>query len=234
MPFLGTVVDVFAIIIGGLLGLGFGKRLTEHYQETMLKACGLSIFFIGVGGVVSKMLVFSDGGFTTEGAVMMASSLTLGALIGEALDIDGKMASFGRWLKKKTGSHDDNSFVSGFVNGAMAVLGPINEVIMHDESVLFAKSILDLILILLMTLTNGKGCIFSFIPVFIVQGLVTVLAGFLSPVMTADAVSALSLVGSVLIATLGINMVWDKSIRVSNMFPSVVIAVIWAALEEML
>ena len=172
---------------------------------------------------------------------MMASSLTLGALIGEALDIDGKMASFGRWLKKKTGSHDDNSFVSGFVNaslvvsiGAMAVLGPINEVIMHDESVLFAKSILDLILILLMTLTNGKGCIFSFIPVFIVQGLVTVLAGFLSPVMTADAVSALSLVGSVLIATLGINMVWDKSICVSNMFPSVVIAVIWAALEEML
>lgn len=241
MPFLGTIVDVFAIIIGGLLGLCFGKRLTEHYQETMLKACGLSIFFIGVGGVVSKMLVFSDGGFTTEGAVMMASSLTLGALIGEALDIDGKMAAFGHWLKKKTGSHDDNSFISGFVNaslvvsiGAMAVLGPINEVIMHDESVLFAKSILDLILILLMTLTNGKGCIFSFIPVFIVQGLVTVLAGFLSPVMTADAVNALSLVGSVLIATLGINMVWDRSIRVSNMFPSVVIAVIWAALEEML
>ena len=76
--------------------------------------------------------------------------------------------------------------------------------------------------------------VLQFIPVFIVQGLVTVLAGFLSPVMTADAVNALSLVGSVLIATLGINMVWDKSIRVSNMFPSVVIAVIWAALEEML
>ena len=241
MPFLGTVVDALAIIIGGFLGLTFGKKLTEHYQETMLKACGLSIFFIGVGGVVSKMLISSDSGFSTGGAVMMASSLTLGALIGEALDIDGKMVKFGEWLKKKTGSHDDNSFVSGFVNaslvvsiGAMAVLGPINEVISHDESVLFAKSILDLILILLMTLTNGKGCIFSFIPVVLVQGMVTVLASLISPVMTASAINALSLVGSVLIATLGINMVWDKSIRVSNMFPSVIVAVIWALVEQMI
>ena len=241
MPFLGTVVDAFAIIIGGFLGLTFGKKLTEHYQETMLKACGLSIFFIGVGGVVSKMLISSDSGFSTGGAVMMASSLTLGALIGEALDIDGKMVKFGEWLKKKTGSHDDNSFVSGFVNaslvvsiGAMAVLGPINEVISHDESVLFAKSILDLILILLMTLTNGKGCIFSFIPVVLVQGMVTVLASLISPVMTASAINALSLVGSVLIATLGINMVWDKSIRVSNMFPSVIVAVIWTLVEQMI
>ena len=241
MPFFGTVVDAFAIIIGGFLGLTFGKKLTEHYQETMLKACGLSIFFIGVGGVVSKMLISSDSGFSTGGAVMMASSLTLGALIGEALDIDGKMVKFGEWLKRKTGSHDDNSFVSGFVNaslvvsiGAMAVLGPINEVISHDESVLFAKSILDLILILLMTLTNGKGCIFSFIPVVLVQGMVTVLASLISPVMTASAINALSLVGSVLIATLGINMVWDKSIRVSNMFPSVIVAVIWALVEQMI
>ena len=97
-----------------------------------------------------------------------------------------------------------------------------------DSSVLFAKSILDLILVLLMTLTHGRGCIFSFIPVVIVQGIITVLAGLIKPVMTHEAISALSLVGSVLIATLGINMVWDKHIRVSNLFPSVVVAVIWA------
>lgn len=235
----GTLIDAAAIIVGGLLGLTIGKRLTAHYQETMLKACGLSILFIGIGGAVSGMLVLSESGFSTSGAVMMASSLTLGALVGEALDIDGRMNEFGKWLKKKTGSHDDNSFVTAFVNaslvvsiGAMAVLGPINEAISGDESVLFAKSILDLILILLMTLTNGKGCIFSFIPVVIIQGLVTILAGFLKPVMTESAIRALGLVGSVLIASLGINMVMDKNIRVSNMFPSIVIAVIWALVED--
>lgn len=241
MPFLGTIIDAVAIIAGGFLGLLFGRRLSERCQETMLKACGLSIFFIGVGGVMAKMLTVSSSGFTTSGTVMMASSLTLGALIGEALDIEKRMVSFGEWLKRKTGSHDENTFVSAFVNaslvvsiGAMAVLGPINEVIAGDESVLFSKSILDLILILLMTLSSGKGAVFSFIPVLLVQGAVTVLASLISPVMTAEAINALSLVGSVLIATLGINMVWEKNIRVSNMFPSVIVAVLWAFIAQAL
>ena len=222
MPGLGTIIDAAFIIAGGLIGLLFGRRFTERYQETLLSACGLSIFFIGAGGVISQMLVSSGEGFTTAGAVMLASSLTLGALIGEALDIES-----------------DAGFVGGFVSaslvvsiGAMAVLGPINEGIYGDRSVLYAKSILDLILILLMTLTHGKGCIFSFIPVLVIQGAVTVLASLIKPLMIPEAVSGLNLVGSVLIASLGINMVWDRHIRVANMFPSVIVAIIWAFAAE--
>ena len=83
-----------------------------------------------------------------------------------------------------------------------------------------------------MTLSHGKGCIFSFIPVLVIQGLVTLLAGVIKPFMTAYAINALTLVGSVLIAALGINMVWDKHIRVSNMFPSVIVAIIWAFVQS--
>ena len=239
MPGLGTIIDAAFIIAGGLIGLLFGRRFTERYQETLLSACGLSIFFIGAGGVISQMLVPSGEGFTTAGAVMLASSLTLGALIGEALDIESHMARFGEWLKHRTGSQEDAGFVGGFVSaslvvsiGAMAVLGPINEGIYGDRSVLYAKSILDLILILLMTLTHGKGCIFSFIPVLVIQGAVTVLASLIKPLMIPEAVSGLNLVGSVLIASLGINMVWDRHIRVANMFPSVIVAIIWAFAAE--
>lgn len=235
MPGFGTLVDAAATIIGGLIGLTFGKRLTARYQETMLSACGLSILFIGIGGVMAGMLGLKDGSLVAGGSVMLASSLVLGAFIGEAVNIEKHMTRFGEWLKAKTGSHGEEGFVSAFVNaslvvsiGAMAVLGPLNEGLYGDSSVLFAKSILDLILVLLMTLTHGKGCLFSFIPILIVQGLVTLLAGLIRPVMTAEAISALSLVGSVLIAALGINMVWDKHIRVSNLFPSVIVAVIWA------
>ena len=182
MPGLGTAVDALFIIIGGLIGMTFGRKLSERYQETMLSACGLSILFIGIGGVMSQMLVFADGSFTTEGSVMLASSLTIGAFLGEAADIERHMTRFGEWLKARTGSHDDTGFVGGFVSaslivsiGAMAVLGPINESLYGDSSVLFAKSILDLILVLLMTLTHGRGCIFSFIPVVIVQGIMAYL-----------------------------------------------------------
>ncbi len=235
MPGLGTVVDAVFIIIGGLLGLVFGKRFSERFQKSMLDACGLSILFIGIGGVMSQMLEFADGGFSTTGSVMLASSLTLGAIIGEAINIEKHMEHFGEWLKAKTGSHGDAGFVNGFVSaslvvsiGAMAVLGPINEGLYGDSSVLFAKSILDLILILLMTLSHGKGAIFSFIPVVGIQGLITILAGIIKPFMIPEAISSLTFVGSVLIASLGINMVWDKHIRVSNLFPSVIVAVIWA------
>lgn len=236
MPGLGTIVDAAFIIIGGLIGLVFGKRFSERFQSSMLNACGLSILFIGIGGVMSQMLVVAEsGGFTTAGSVMLASSLTIGAIIGEAINIEKHMEHFGEWLKAKTGSHGDTGFVNGFVSaslvvsiGAMAVLGPNNEGLYGDSSVLFAKSILDLILILLMTLSHGKGAIFSFIPVVIIQGLITLLAGLIKPFMIPEAISSLTLVGSVLIAALGINMVWDKHIRVSNLFPSVIVAVIWA------
>lgn len=238
MPGLGTIVDAVFIIIGGLIGLTFGKVFSERYQETMLAACGLSTLFIGIGGVMSQMLVFADVGFSTAGSIMMASSLTLGAIIGEALNIEKHMSRLGEWLKAKTGSHGDNGFVNGFVSaslvvsiGAMAVLGPINETLYGDHSVLYAKSILDLIFVLLLTLTKGKGCLFSFIPVVLIQGVITVLAGLIKPIMTPEAISSLTFVGSVLIATIGINMVWDKHIRVSNMFPSVIVAVIWAFIE---
>ena len=238
MPGLGTIINAVFIIVGGLIGLTFGRIFSERFQETMLSASGLATFFIGVGGVMSGMLVLSDGGLSTSGSVMLASSLTLGGVIGEAVNIEKHMTNFGEWLKAKTGSHDEAGFVNGFVSaslivsiGAMAVLGPINEGLYGDHSVLYAKSILDLIFVLLLTITKGKGCLFSFIPVVLIQGTITVLAGLLKPVMTTEAISAITFVGSVLIAAVGINMVWDKHIRVSNLFPSVIIAVLWAFIE---
>lgn len=235
MPGFGTIVDAVCIIIGGLIGLIIGKRFSSRFQETLLIACGLSILFIGVSGTISQMLVLTDDGFSTAGSVLLVTSLTLGGLIGEGLDIERHMTDFGEWLKKKTGSDNDNCFVNGFVSaslvvsiGTMAVLGPINEGLYGDSSVLYAKSVLDLILVLLMTLSHGKGCIFSFIPVVVIQALVTILAGAIRPIMTAEAIASLTMVGSVLIASLGINMVFDRHIRVSNLFPSVIIAIIWA------
>ena len=88
MPGFGTLVDAAATIIGGLIGLTFGKRLTARYQETMLSACGLSILFIGIGGVMAGMLGLKDGSLVAGGSVMLASSLVLGAFIGEAVNIE--------------------------------------------------------------------------------------------------------------------------------------------------
>ena len=237
MAGLGTIINVAGIIAGGLFGMLFGKALKERYQETLTAAIGICALFIGICGALSKMLTFSGGKFDMTGTMMLIGSFTIGALIGEWLDIESRMEQFGRWLKVKTGSEKDASFVDGFVTasltvciGAMAVVGSIQDGINGDYSILAAKAILDLIIVMIMTASMGKGCVFSAIPVAVFQGTITLLAKLLEPLMTEQALSNLSLTGSVMIFCVGVNLVWGKKIRVANLLPGLIVAVIWAFL----
>ena len=126
-----------------------------------------------------------------------------------------------------------NGFVSASLTvciGAMAIVGSIQDGILGDWSILATKAILDLIIIMVMTCSMGKGCVFSAIPVLIFEGVITLFASFLQPIMTDAAMADLSLVGSVLIFCVGINLVFGKKVSVANMLPSVVFAVIAAFL----
>ena len=114
--------------------------------------------------------------------------------------------------------------------GAMAIVGAIEDGIFGNWSILGAKAVLDLIIIMIMTCAMGKGCIFSAIPVAILQGSVTILAKLLQPLMTASALWNVSMVGSVLIFCVGVNLIWGKMIRVANMLPAVLLAILAAFL----
>lgn len=176
----------------------------------------------------------NNGELESGGTMMIVICLALGALIGELINIEAGMEKFGEWLKYKTKSESDTGFVSAFVNasltvciGAMAIVGAIQDGIYGDYSILSAKAVLDLIIIMVMTAAQGKGCIFSAIPVGIFQGLMTVFARALEPVLTIQALNNLSLIGSILIFCVGLNLVWGKKIKVANLLPSLVLAVLW-------
>ena len=81
-----------------------------------------------------------------------------------------------------------------------------------------------------MTCSLGKGCLFSAIPVFVFEGAMTLLAALIRPLMTEAALANLSLIGSILIFCVGLNLVWGKKVRVANLLPSIVLAVIAAFL----
>ena len=76
----------------------------------------------------------------------------------------------------------------------------------------------------------GKGSAFSAIPIFLFEGTITILAKLISPIMTDLAINYLSLIGSILIFCVGINLVWGKKLRVANMLPAVILAVVAAYL----
>lgn len=238
MKGLGTIVNALAIIVGGILGL-FGRRLlSERVQETVIRATGFSTIMLGLSGTLAQMLISEDGRtLNTRGTMVLILSMVLGGLIGELMDIDGAFERFGEWLKQKTGSQSDGQFVNGFVTasltvsiGAMAIMGAIQDGIYGDHATLFAKAVLDFVIVLIMAAAMGKGCIFAFIPVAVLQGGVTLAAAGLSGVMTEAVLQNLAMVGNLLIALVGVNLVWPKTIRTANLLPAVVIACLAAAL----
>ncbi len=232
MPGLGTVINVAAIVAGGIAGLAFGKLLKEDLRDGLTKACGVCVLFLGIAGAMEGMLsVDAAGSLTSGNSLLIIASIALGTLLGELLGIDALITRFGEWLKAKTGNARDKNFVEGFVVtsitvcvGAMAVMGAIEDGLFGDISILQAKAILDFIIVMVLACSLGKGCAFSAIPVGIFQGSITALAAFIKPLMTAAALANLSLVGSILIFCVGVNLVWGNKVRVANMLPAVIIA----------
>ena len=232
---LGTIINTAAIVVGGLIGLLFGKFIPKRVQDAILTVNGIAVIFIGGAGCISKMLVFEDGEFDTQKAILMTLSLVIGTVIGEFINLDKWITKFGDWLKKKTHSEKEGGFTGAFVTasctvciGAMAVVGAINDGLFADHTILITKAVLDFVIIMVMSCTLGKGCLFSAIPVFIFQGVFTLLAKLIKPIMTDLALDDLSLVGSVLIFCVGLNLIREKKISVANMLPSIVIAVAFA------
>lgn len=234
-PGIGILANVLGIIGGGLLGLGCGRLISERFQKTIMMSCAVAVIFLGLTGTVKEMLhIGSDGAVMLVGTNCMLASLIGGAVIGEAINLEDRMECFGRWLQQKTGSGGDTRFVEGFVMasmtvciGAMAVIGSINDRLLSDPSVLFAKTAIDAVVVMIMTATLGKGCIFSAISVGVFQGIIFLLAGFLEPIMTSAALKSLSAVGNILIFCVGTNLFGLPHVRIANLLPALVIAVAW-------
>lgn len=235
MPGLGTIVNTAAIIVGGILGLLAKGFIKERFQKILNLAMALSIVAMSLSGIVANMLTVEAEKVSTHGTYLIIFSLVLGGISGELIDIDGKMERFGTFLKARTGNAKDAGFVDGFVTasltvciGAMAVMGSVMDGINRDHSILFTKAILDFIIVMVMAASMGKGCVFSAIPVALFQGCITALSLLIAPLLSDLVIGNITLVGSILILCIGVNMLCDGKyrIKVANLLPAVVFAVV--------
>ena len=229
---LGTLINTAAILLGGVFGYFFGGLLKERHRASLTAACGISVMFIAIAGAMEGMLTINDGVITSGQAMLVTICITLGTFVGELLNIEDWFDRFGEWLKIKTGNAKDKDFVDAFVTasltvcvGAMAIVGAIQDGLTGDWSILAAKSVLDFTIVIVMTCSMGKGSVFSAIPVLIFEGSITIFATLLKPIITDLAMDYLSLIGSILIFCVGLNLVWGKKVRVANMLPALVFAV---------
>lgn len=232
IPGTGTIANAAAIIVGGIAGLIFKKKISKNLCDLLMKALGAAVIFIGVSGTLKGMLYVNGNTIETKNTMLLIFSLIIGTLVGNLIGIKKHTERFGAFLKEKAGAKDDAGFIGSFVAasltvcvGAMAIVGSIEDGMTGNPETLFAKAVLDALIIMVFASVTGKGAVFSAIPVAIFQGTVTLLSVLSADIFTADIIANMSFVGSVLIFLVGINLMFDKEINVADMLPSVFAAI---------
>lgn len=223
----GVLTNVAAILVGGGVGLLLGQKVNVRFQKTMTQGLALCILLIGLSGALD--------GTDTIGAIVC---MVLGAIIGEALDIERRLDGLGEWVQRRMkgrGSNVSQGFVTAsllFCVGAMAVVGSLDAGLSGKYDTLFAKSILDGVSALLFATTLGVGVLFSAVPILIYQGAIALLAGLMQPLLSDAVVALMSGTGGLLIAGLGLNMLGIEKIKVGNLLPAIFVPIIYVPVVE--
>ncbi|MGB3209443.1 MAG: DUF554 domain-containing protein [Desulforhopalus sp.] len=227
---LGTIVNSLAIVAGSLLGLFFSRGIADNYKEIILSGVGLSVVLIGI-----KNALVSDN------LMVVIFSVIIGAVLGEGLRIEKKLAGFGAFLERKVSakSTDSSSFARGFVTaslvfcvGSMAIIGSLESGLTGNHQTLFAKSILDGVTSIVFASTMGLGVMFSGMAVLIYQGIITLAAGFMKNFLVPETIAQMTSVGGLLIMAIGLNMLKITTIRVGNLLPAIFIPLVYFALRQ--
>lgn len=218
----GAVVNFFIVILGSAIGLLFKKGIPERVKTTLMNGMALCVIYIGITGL------FEEG----ANVIIIIISFALGAVIGELIDFDRIVNNLGERVEKKLCKGKTN-IAEGFVTatllfcvGAMTVVGSIDSGINGDNATLYSKSVIDCVSAAALTSSLGIGVMLACIPVLVIEGGLTLLAHFVSPVLTTEAVAQMSIIGSALIIALGLNMLGLTKIKVMNYLPSIFLPLI--------
>lgn len=243
---LGTIVNTIAVLLGGFIGLLFKKAIPQRLSDTVFKGLGLCTMFIGITGV------FQD--YTNT--LVVIASIVLGAVIGEAVDLDKRVNNLGKWIENKCKRNDSDkiSIAQGFVSasllfcvGAMTIVGSLQSGLANDHTTLFTKSILDFVAAIIFASSLGFGVLFSAGFVFAYQGLISFssyLIGTLfttqTDVLLSDAtlspfmitVNNMNCVGYIIIIGLALNMLGITKLKVMNYVPAIFLPIALCPLAD--
>jgi hypothetical protein len=222
---LGTFINTGAVILGSIIGLLLHKRLPKNITTIVFQGIGLFTLFLGFSMALK-----------TSNYLILIFSIVIGSIIGQLLSIDRALDHFSNLLKTKI-STDNEKFSDGFVTafllfcmGSMTILGAFEEGLGGRPNLLLTKSVLDGFSSIALSAGLGVGVIFSVIPLLIYQGGLTLFAGWLGQFFNDIVINEISAVGGLILVGLGINILEIKKIKVINMLPGLLVAVILAYL----
>jgi len=218
---IGVLVNVLTVIMGSGVGLLLKKGIPEKVSSAVMIGLGACTAYIGISGSLCG-----------ENVLILIASVVLGAIVGTLLNIDGalgRLAEMAETKFRKKGS--DVSIAEGIVTatllfcvGSMTVTGSIQAGLTGDNSVLITKAMLDLVSSMMLASSLGIGVLLSAGAVFIIQGSLVLMAGLLSPLMSAGAINEMTCAGSILIVMIGTNLMGITKIKVADFLPAILFA----------
>lgn len=210
------------------------KGVKESLMNSILKIEGVAVFIIGMNGVLTTMIsVGEDGALSSNGGMLLLLSLVIGTFFGETFNLDHKINSFGLSLEHKLKSE---GFARGFVSssiifcvGSMGIMGALNDGLYGDSSLLLVKSVLDGVTSVVLASTMGLGVLFSAVPVFIYQAVISLFASNIAPVleMCGNMMNDFNIVGGALVMCIGFNFICDAKIKTANLLPSLLVPILY-------
>ncbi len=238
MPFLGTIVNFFAVLICGILGMLVKKGVPERISNALKQAMAVCVIYIGIDGILEAAPSVSEGFILSDGLIkvlIMVISMGLGTLIGELIDIDKWVNRLGERLESKFAAKGEKGkFAEGFVScsmlfcvGAMTVNGAFQDALGKPD-LLIAKSVIDGIMCFVMASTLGIGCAVSSVFVLVYQGLLTLAGLFIANILPTESITYMSATGSLVILLIATNMLGVTKVKTANMTPAIFLpALIW-------
>lgn len=222
---IGTIVNVCAILAGSTIGSIIKRGLKPKYQNAIFTAIGVATIGLGLNAAIQNMP-------NSSYPVLFIVSMALGAVIGTALDLEGR---FKKAVSKHSKEGSDlarglSTAVMLFCIGTLSILGPINAALYDDQTFLLTNATLDFVSSIVLGASFGIGIAFAAVVLFCWQGGIYLLAQVLAPFMSAGLMSEISIVGGLLILATGINLLKIKDIPTMNFLPALFIPPIWFAL----
>lgn len=224
---LGTIVNVCTIITGSIIGSVVRKGIKEEYSGALFTAMGLAATALGINAVVSNMP-------NSQYPVLFIISLAAGSLIGTILDLDGRFQRLAGKFGTSQLAQGLSTAVLLFCIGTLSILGPIQSALYGDHTYLLTNATLDFVTSMVLASTYGIGIALSAIVLFLWQGGIYLGAGFLAPLLSAELLTEISIIGGILIASSGIGILGLKDCKTLNMLPSLLIPAVWLAIKGFL
>ncbi|MGN8713465.1 DUF554 domain-containing protein [Hornefia butyriciproducens] len=225
-----VIINALAVIFCGFIGLTAKKIIPNEWNDIIMKGIGLVNIYIGTVGALKG-----------DNTLILILSIILGAMIGQSLRLEQRFNNLANRLQKRFDKSSNNSsqFAQAFVTasllmcvGAISIVGSLNAGINGDYDLLLTKSAMDGITSVMLATSMGIGVLFAAFPIFLVQGGIVLLAGFLAPLLTDQVINMMTCTGSLLIIALAFNIVCETKLKILNYMPAVFLPVILIPVSE--